>query len=194
MLHLELVKPSTPPELLEKVGRLRYEVFCLEEGRPYESHEGKILDSLEVCSVSFLISIGPRNIGTIRFTPKIPHTVLELEIVNPEWEKIIATTPKEHTCEMSRFAVLKDYRGTAIPYELILNAFRYALERDFFYVYIPGKVGVLERFYRSLGFIKLTKQPTEYSLGAYHLMFLDLRNQKIIKRLVELKNQRARKN
>lgn len=193
MLSVESVEFGNPSTTLKEVGCLRYDIYCNEEKLPYKASNHCLIDKLDLSSISLIAYINGEMAGTVRVTPKL-NTPLELEAQSPEWKRIIETKPKEHTFEINRFAVSKKFRGTIIPFELILQEYEYAAKYNLSHGYIAGKVGVLERFYMSMGAIKLTSTPSVYKvndipLGNYNLLYFDVYDENVRRRITAWKKR-----
>jgi N-acyl amino acid synthase of PEP-CTERM/exosortase system len=113
------VVQANSKELLDKVFRLRFQVYCVERcfEDAAEYPDGRERDSDDARSTHFLVLYRPSRaseataVGTVRLI--LPHSEADLPVFNliKGGERSCIDLPLESTAEVSRFAIAKASRG-----------------------------------------------------------------------------------
>lgn len=112
------VIPANTPELLEKVFRLRYQVYCIEHSFEDAATfpDGLERDRFDAHSVHSLLTHRPSGsvAGTVRLIlPGTEEPAVDLPIEQVCREPVLQGAeqiPRKYTAEVSRFAVTKTFR------------------------------------------------------------------------------------
>ncbi len=146
------VTPDSSKELKERVYRLRYQIYVEEMKYDLANSERMLQDKYDNYSTSFLAEIDGEDVGTIRYTAKTDGP-LESEQQHESWRSYISSSERDPdvVCELARFLVRQDRRGTRVGVRLMYVARLHCMAVGTFRVYHFGKAGRVAAFYRKFG-------------------------------------------
>lgn len=150
-------------ELMNKSFQLRYRMFCLEKGLfPGSPHEKVEQDEYEAFSEHALLFYKPTKmyIGTVRLIlgrllgPRL--FPIEIAAKSLFFDKVdFNFLQKEHMCEISRLAILPEFRPKFAVLGLLRAILEMSIKNQIFYFYAPMEPRI-ERVLQRIG-IKFTQ-------------------------------------
>ncbi len=174
-----VVTPDSSTEMKERVYHLRYQIYVEELKHKLVNADHMLHDKYDDYSTSFLLELDGEDIGTARYTAKRDGP-LESEEQHDRWRSFIASSENDPdiVCELTRFMVRRDYRGTRASLRLGDAVFFHCIKFGTFKVYLFAKAGGVAALARKLGFRECIRETLpfilcNYSLGPYLLMRAD---------------------
>jgi hypothetical protein len=142
------------------------------------NEERMLHDKYDEYSTTFLAAVDGEDAGTMRYTAK-RNGPLESEEQNESWRSLISSEKDPDTiCELARWIVRRDFRGTSIGPLVGYAAIEHCMRENTFKMYCWNKSGPVAEYNRRLGLQIRIAEPLpfmlgNYVMGLYILMHLD---------------------
>lgn len=170
---LKVIIAETPEQRAQAYS-IRYAAF-MDVEYITDSSEGvknqQFSDAIEGYSTIFLLMDDDIPVGTVRVT-----MAKNGPLSNEQFLKIkLDETQYLQSCELSRFALLKPYRGNLLSILLVYTAFLYCLENNIRYFYIDSIAIKVPKFYKKMGIHIIAEaqinHPFSLAKGTHHVFY-----------------------